>query len=138
MELTKSHKAYFKAAKAVSELYNFKRVKVGAVAVYGHHIISSGYNTSRTCPLQKKYNKYRFNEDTEHTGHAEVMCLKSLIGNKDIDFSKVQLYVWRNLSDGTLGLARPCKSCMALIRDLGIRKIYYTDYGGYSYEEILY
>ena len=129
MEITKSHRAYFKAAKAVSELSDFQRVQVGAVAVYGHRIISTGYNTSRTCPLQKKYNKFRFTIETcNHTEHAETSCLKPLIGRKDIDLSKVRLYIWRNLSDGSLGLARPCKSCMALIRDLGIRQIYYTDY----------
>lgn len=138
MELTKRHRAYFKAAHSISELSNFKKTKVGCIAVYNHRIISTGYNTSRTCPLQKKYNKYRFDEETPHSGHAEVLCLKPLISNKDIDFSKVQLYIWRNLSDGSLALARPCKSCMALIKDLGIRKIYYTNYGSYSYEEILY
>ena len=42
MKLTKSHKAYFKAARAVSELSDFPRVSVGCVAVYGHKIISSG------------------------------------------------------------------------------------------------
>ena len=138
MELTKSHRAYFKAAKAVSELSDFKKTQIGAVAVYGHRIISTGYNTNRTCPLQKKYNKYRFDVDSNHTGHAEILCLKSLVGRKDIDFSKVQLYIWRNFSDGSPALARPCKSCMALIKDLGIKQIYYTNYDGYSYEEILY
>lgn len=138
MEMTKSHRAYFKAARAISDISDFKRVKIGAVAVYGHRIISTGYNTSRTCPLQKKYNRYRFTEDTNHSGHAELQCLKPLVGRKDIDFSKVQLYIWRNLSDGSLALARPCQSCMALIKDLGIKQIYYTTYDGYSCEEILY
>ena len=137
MELTKSHRAYFKAARAISELSDFKRVKIGCVAVYGHRIISTGYNTSRTCPLQKKYNKYRFPEDAHHSGHAETQCLKPLIGRKDIDFSKVQLYIWRNFSDGTPALAKPCASCTALIKDLGIKQIYFTNYGGFSYEEIL-
>lgn len=138
MEITKSHRAYFKAAKAISELSDFKKIKIGAVAVYRHRIISTGYNTYRTCPLQKKYNKYRFTEETcNHSEHAEVSCIKPLMARKDIDFSRVSLYIYREYKDGTLALSRPCPSCMALIKDLGIRQIYYTNHGGYSYEEIL-
>ena len=33
-------------------------------------------------------------------------------------------------------MARPCPSCMAAIRDLGIRDIYYTTNDGYVYERL--
>ena len=138
MKLTKSHRSYFKAAKAMSELSNYKQHHLGCVAIYGHKIISSGYNSNRTNPTQKKLNACRFTEETPHTVHSEVSCLLPLIGRRDIDFSRVQLYIWRNHADGTPGLARPCKSCMQLIKELGIRHVYYTNNGGYSHEEILY
>ena len=136
--MTKSHRAYFDAAKAVSKLSDFKKVQIGAVAVYGHRMISTGCNTVRGCPLQKKYNTYRFDEPSEHSGHAELMCLKPLIGRNDIDFTRLSLYVYREYKDGSLALSRPCKSCMALIKDLGIRKIYYTTHEGYAHEELIY
>lgn len=136
--MTKSHRAYFDAAKAVSKLSDFKKIQVGAVAVYGHRIISTGCNTARTCPLQEKYNIYRFDEPSEHSGHAELMCLKPLLRRYDIDFTRLSLYVYREYKDGTLALSRPCKSCMALIKDLGIRKIYYTTQEGYAHEELIY
>lgn len=138
MELTKSHLAYFKVAKTVSEMSDFKKINIGCVAVYGHRIISTGYNTYRTSPLQKKYNKFRFVEDTHHSGHAETQCLKPLIGRKDIDFSKVSLYIYREHKNGALALARPCASCFQLIKNLKIKNIFYTNEGGYSYEKILY
>lgn len=138
MKLTKSRKAFFEAAKAVSQMSDFPRIKIGAVAVYKHHIISSGYNSVKTAPIQKKYNIYRFAEDANHALHAEVMCLKPLVGRKYIDFRYVDLYIYRAGCHGDLMLSRPCPSCLKLITELGIRNIYFTNYGGFSHEEILY
>lgn len=128
---------YFKAAAAMAQLSDFPRVKVGCIAVYGHRIISSAFNTRKTDPLQKKYNIYRFDEETPHCAHAELICLKPLIGRDDIDFKYVDLYIHRANKNGMPLLARPCKSCMALIKQLGIKNVYYTNNGGYSHENIL-
>ena len=86
----KAREAYFAAAKSVSELSNFPRVKIGCITVYKHKIISSGFNSRKTSPIQKKYNAYRFSADTPHCIHAEISCLKPLIGRKDIDFKNVE------------------------------------------------
>lgn len=138
MKLSKSHKSYFKAAKAVSGLSTYKQHHLGCVAVYGHAIISSGYNSNKTNPTQKKLNACRFTEDTPHTMHSELACLLPLIGRKDIDFSRISLYIYREHRNGELALAKPCASCMSLIRSLGIRHIYYTGNNSYVYEEIMY
>lgn len=134
MTLTKSRKAYFKVAKAMSELSNFKQYHIGCVAVYKHKIISSGYNSNRTNPTQKKLNKYRFDSDTNHTLHSETSCLIPIMNRHDIDFKNVELYIYREHKNGELALARPCAGCQALIKELGIRSIYYTNNGGYSHE----
>ena len=138
MYLSKSHRAYFKAAKGVSELSNFRQHHIGCVAVYGHKIISSGYNSYKTNPMQKRLNVHRFDVDTNHTLHAELSCLLPLINRKDIDFSSVSLYIYREHKSGDLALAKPCASCEALIRSLGIRNIYYTGNSSYASEEIIY
>lgn len=138
MHLTKKDRAYFNIAKEMSKLSDFPRVQVGACAVYKHKVISTGCNSQRTSPLQKKYNKYRFTVETPHTCHAETSCLKPLIGRKDIDFKNVDLYIYRSYKNGNPGLARPCDSCFNLIQDLGIRNIYYSNEGGFSHEEIIY
>lgn len=138
MNLTKSHRAYFKAAKAMSELSNFKQHHIGAVAVCGHKIISSGHNSTKTNPFQKRLNAHRFDVDTNHTIHAELACLLPLINRRDINFSDVSLYIYREHKSGDLALARPCASCEALIRSLGIRNIYYTGNKSYISEEIIY
>ena len=140
MKLTKKDRTYFNVAKEVSKLSDFPRIKIGACAVYKHKVISTGFNSQRTSPLQKKYNKYRFYEESSksrHTCHAELSCLKPLIGRKDIDFKHVSIYVYREYQDGTLALSRPCSSCLKLITRLGIRDIYYTNNDGFSHEKIL-
>jgi deoxycytidylate deaminase len=138
MKLTKSHKAYFKAARAISELSDFPRIKVGCVVVYGHKIISSGYNSSKTNPTQKRLNVYRFDVDTPATIHAEVASLLPLVNRKDINFNDVSLYIYREYKNGDPALSRPCPSCMALIRQLGIKKLYYSGDGSYINEELIY
>lgn len=137
MKLTKSHKAYFKAAKVIAELSDFPRIKIGCCAVYKHKIISSGCNSMKTNPTQKRLNVYRFNADTPATIHAELSCLLPLINRKDIDFKNVDLYIYREYKNNELALSRPCASCMRLITELGIKNIYYTNLGGFSHEEIL-
>jgi deoxycytidylate deaminase len=139
MNLTKSHRSYFKAAKAVSELSEFKKHKIGVVAVYKHKVISSGVNSYVTNPLQKKYNQFRFTVDnTLHSKHAELDCLLPLLNRNDIEFSRVSLYIYRQHKSGALGVARPCESCLNLIKNLGIRDIYYTGDSSYIHEEIIY
>lgn len=142
MELSKKDKAYFNIAKEVSTLSDFPRVQIGCCAVYQHKVISTGFNTKRTEPIQKKYNKYRGfmknASETPHMCHAEISCLKSLINRNDIDFNRVHLYIWRKYGKESVGLSRPCEGCMQLIKQLGIKNIHYTNYGGYSHEVIVY
>ena len=138
IELSRSQKTFFEMARKVSHLASFtgSKVKIGCLIVYGHRVISSGYKSDKTNPLQKKYNRLRFDEECPHKVHAEVSALLPLINNKDIDFSKVKLFTYREKQDHTLGKSRPCKSCMALIKDLGIKHIYYTTDDGYCHEAI--
>lgn len=46
-------------AKRVSELSDYKRIHIGCVAVYGNKVISTGFNSNRTHPLQAKLNRFR-------------------------------------------------------------------------------
>lgn len=138
MTLSKSHRAYFRAAKVISELADFPKYKTGCVVVYKHKIISSGCNSNKTNPTQKRLNIYRFTDDTPATTHAEIAALLPLRYRKDINFNEVSLYVYRENKSGELALARPCASCEALIRSLGIRHLFYTGDRSYINETIIY
>ena len=126
---------YFDIARSISKLSTFHKSPTGCIVVYRKQIISTGYNQFKTHPLQQQYNKYRFTEITDrHCVHAEIDAL-SKIRFHNIDWSKVDLYVYReHRQTGELMLSRPCESCMRFISKLGIKNIYYTGYGSYNYE----
>ena len=127
---------YFEKARQVATISDFSKFHIGCVAVYQGQIIGVGFNCNKTHPKQKFYNRYREQSEAMLPKlHAEISCLNQ-IRNLDINFSKVKLYIYRIRKDQPFGLARPCASCMAAIKDLGIKEIYYTTNDGYSYEKL--
>ena len=127
---------YFKKARQIANISDYKKQHVGCVAVYQGQVIGLGCNCNKTHPMQKFYNKYRMPSDYMLPKlHAEISCINQ-IKHLDINFSKVKLYIYRIRKDQPFGLARPCPSCMAAIKDLGIRDIYYTTNDGYAYEKL--
>ena len=127
---------YFKKDRQVALISDYQKVHIGCVAVYQGNIISIACNTNKTHPMQKYYNRYREESDVMIPKlHAEINCLNQL-KHLNINFSKVKLYIYRIRNDRPYGMARPCPSCMAAIRDLGIRDIYYTTNDGYVHERI--
>lgn len=137
--ISKSDAKYFEKARSIALVSDFKKTHVGCVAVYQGSVIGIGCNTNKTHPMQMRYNRYRKNKHVSETFapklHAEINCI-SAIRHMNIDFSKVKLFVYRIRNDQPFGIARPCPSCMAAIKDLGIRNIYYTTNEGYAHEKI--
>lgn len=133
--ITKKQKTFFNIAKKMSELSEHPKYKIGAVVVSGHRIISSAYNsTTKTHPIQKMCNQYRFPVDEgEHILHAEVAALVPLIRDK-ADLSKAEIYTYRIHKNGKLALSRPCAGCMQLINSCGICTIGYTADDGFVVE----
>lgn len=116
-----------------------KRTRVGCVIVYKNKVLSVGYNVnSKTHPTQKLYNKYRGYDPNEsgsvNSLHAECSALVK-IRDMDIDWRKASIFVWRIKKDGSKGMARPCKACEAMLRDQGIKEIYYSTDSGTAYEK---
>ena len=106
------------------------------MAVYQCNVIGVACNTNKTHPTQKYYNRFREESDVLMPKlHAEINCINQ-IKHLDINFSKVKLYIYRIRNDKPYGMSRPCPSCMAAIKDLGIRDIYYTTNDGYVYEKL--
>lgn len=127
---------YFDKARQAAMISDYYKTHIGCVAVYQGTIIGIGCNCNKTHPMQQKYNKYR----KKPYGllpklHAEINCLNS-VKHFDINFSKVKLYIYRIRKDQPFGLARPCLSCMAAIKDLGVKDIYYTTNDGYVHERL--
>ncbi|HBD93196.1 MAG TPA: hypothetical protein DC057_03390 [Spirochaetia bacterium] len=132
------HIRYLNLARNVSELSDYDQHHIGCVLEYKKHVISSGYNIVKSHPLQAEYNKYRpmRGPNVAHKLHAEIMCLHKANKLFDIDFSDCTLYIFRALKNGEWAMARACPSCLAMIKDLGIKRIVYTTNYGYAIEHI--
>ena len=141
-----SEMKYFEMARAVAMQSDYRNIHVGAVLVYQGRALASGCNSTKTLPLQKSYNRrYRtFRRGTRmiaDSQHAEMACINSVpyTVSINVDWKKAKLFIYRISPGSPLGfsLSRPCEACMALIKDKGIRHIYYTTKDGYAYERIV-
>ena len=129
--------SYFNYARDASKFSTFHKNHTGCVIVYKKHIISIGFNSSKTHPIQKIYNKERFSEDsTPHCLHAEISALIFIKDRTDIKWNNVEVYTYRENKYGEPRMAKPCKSCISMIKSLGIRKIHYTTNGGFDSETL--
>lgn len=138
--MTRRQMKFFEKAQKESESGAYKNFKIGAVVTYNGSVIGIGHNSCKTSPVQEEYNKYRnFEQSPKNNSyiHAEIDALAPL-RKKDIDWKKVSVYTCRTLKGGKLACARPCPACMAFIKSLGIKNIYFTDEDGdYVKETIL-
>lgn len=113
-------------------------VKLGCVAVYHGTVLAKGCNTDKTHTHQEKYNYLRYDAKRStryypakcHSEVATLMKIKFL----DIDFSKVILFIAREYKNGKPAMARPCPSCMAAAKAIGIQTVVYTTDDGYAIE----
>lgn len=134
--LTKADYKYFQKAKQAALISDYPKIHIGCIAVYQGQVIGVGCNSNKTHPTQKFYNRYREQSDELLPKlHAEINCLNQL-KHLNVNYAKLKLYIYRIANDRDFRMARPCPSCMAAIKDLGIRDIYYTTDDGYVYEHL--
>lgn len=95
-------------------------MKVGAVLFKGGSVIRSACNNTKGLTAYLKYNKYG-------TRHAEMNVINNI--PEDV-LSDLSLLVVRVNRKGELTCAKPCQSCFKALLDVGLKKVYYTDYTG--------
>lgn len=126
-------KAY-ELAKSASLNSDFYKCHTGAVAIYGNKVLAIGWNSEKLSTMQARYNtRTRGFDGHEYKSsiHAEMMVVNK-IKYLDVDFSQVRIFVWRGQK--TPMLSKPCKACEKAMRDLGIRKVFYTGANSYISE----
>lgn len=130
---------FFDEARKESQLSDYNRAHLGAVAVYkDKFILARAHNSQKTNPTQYFYNKYRIEGkstimQTPPRSHAEVNLYRK-IRYLDIDFKDITVYIYRELKDGTKAISRPCPSCRELLQSTGIRTVCYTTENGFAEE----
>lgn len=148
LNLKKSDYRFFELARREAEKSTFPRFHVGCVVVYNGYVVSSGVNSEKSAPVQKRYNRYRHFNNCEthkpvnHAIHAECDALKKIPYPvaQQLDWRKVKVYVYRICPGhaSERGLARSCPACMEYIRSFGIRDIYYSTNDGFAHERLEY
>lgn len=130
---------YFNLARNACYYSDFMKARLGAVLIYKGKVMSVGWNSTKTSPLQRQLNRYRGYDvdasEAHNTLHAEVSCLTK-VRDLDIDWGRASIFVYRIKKDGSAGLSYPCKGCMALIKSMGIKNIYFSTENGWGYEKI--
>ena len=92
------------------------KFRLGAILVHKNSIVSVGMNSYKTHPLMAARTEWPFL-------HAE----QNAIIRAGLDNCEgLDLYIARVLKNNTLALSKPCKVCIELIKDVGIRNIYYS------------
>jgi len=103
-------KAALFAAQETEEL----EFRVGAAAFRSGKMIATGFNCSKTDPKATNFTRRI---------HAEL----ALFLNADRSLDGTTVLVLRLNRRGTLSLARPCDSCLPLLRAANVKRILYSD-----------
>ena len=135
----KAIKKYLNFAIDISKQSTVQQARLGAVLVSHNKVINASPNLEKTHPMQAHLNKLRgfdpMGSGERNILHAEIATLLKR-RDLDIEWNKSMLFIARLKKNGDLGLARPCNACMGLIKQYGIKNIYYTTDNGWCYERI--
>ena len=93
---------------------------VGAVLFKGGSVIRTACNNTKVKTSLLKYNQFG-------TRHAEMNVINNIPEDVLRDLSLMVVRVNRK---GELTCAKPCSSCFKALLDVGVNKVYYTDYNG--------
>jgi deoxycytidylate deaminase len=135
---TTRQRRYFAVAKRNADKSTYMRmnngkIAIGAAIVNGNYVVSEGHNKRKTHTFQHTHNMRTLYLAPHPNLHAEI---DALIYSRYNDLSGCEIFVYREMADGTLGNCRPCRACMSALKDAGIKHVYYTTEQGYHYERI--
>ena len=113
-----------RAAIKAAYLSQFYAHRVGVALFKGASQVAVGFNRHKTHP-----------QNTCFTQHAEFNSLLKY-ANKNNPRS-LTMYVARLTRTDKISLSKPCSECQKAIWNVGIRKVFYTDYAG-SLQELIF
>lgn len=92
--------------------------KIGAVVISGGSVLSKGYNQIRHSKHLKDHIAWDESLHAERDALRKVKHKDSLVG--------AVLFVYREHRNGAPAVALPCSSCFKMIKNTGIKKIYFS------------
>lgn len=118
MEISNRKQHYFDLARKIARLSTHK-FKHGALILRGNRVVSLNHN--KATQTHPKANS-KFN-----TLHAEAAAILS----SKADLKGTDLYVVRVVNNGDTAESKPCRYCQQLIKESGIKRVYYSSDNGY-------
>jgi deoxycytidylate deaminase len=92
------------------------KFRLGAILVHKNNIISVGTNSYKTHPLMAARTEWPYLHAEQHA------IIRAGVDNCE----GLDLYIARVLKNNKLALSKPCNVCSKLIRDVGIKNVYYS------------
>ncbi len=113
-------------ARKVSKTGDYK-FRHGTVIAKGSRVLGLGINSTKTHP--KSNSRFK----TVHSEH------QALINAGLTEIQGATAFVYRETRDGTVAMSKPCSSCAKLLKEAGIKKVYFsTDiFPFWGYDEYL-
>ena len=92
------------------------KFRLGAILVYKNSIVSVGMNSYKTHPLMAARTEWPFLHAEQHA------IIRAGVDNCE----GLDLYIARVLKNNDLAMSKPCDVCIELIKDVGIKNVYYS------------
>ena len=92
------------------------KFRLGAILVHKNSIVSVGMNSYKTHPLMAARTEWPFLHAEQHA------IIRAGVDNCE----GLDLYVARVLKNNELALSKPCDVCAKLIKNVGIKNVYYS------------
>ncbi len=117
---------YFNIAREIM-LNSDHQTRVGACLVIAKNKIIAACNGYKTHTINKIYPSYCNGTHAE----ADVVCSYNSFRFGDLS-SKAVLYTYREDRNRIMKNAKPCKICQKLIKQIGIKKVFYSLEDGFG------
>jgi deoxycytidylate deaminase len=114
--LTYLQRAAYYAARSEHGIY-----KMGAIVIGDRKVQAFGWNKNKTHPRALNYTRKI---------HAELAALIGERWHGAISLLNMDMYVVRLTNGGKLATSKPCRDCMILIKEAGIKSVTFIDEGG--------
>ena len=92
------------------------KFRLGAILVHKNSIVSIGTNSYKTHPLMAARTEWPFLHAEQHA------IIRAGVDNCE----GLDLYIARVLKNNDLAMSKPCDVCIELIKDVGIKNVYYS------------
>jgi len=117
---------HLKLAEKIAQTSNHRKSRHGAVLVRGGSVLNIAKNSNRYTRFGRRFMPYKHNWHPTH--HAELGCILGL----DISATKGStIYVARVGKRGDIKNSKPCPTCQAVLKHVGVKKAIYTTEDGW-------